>query len=299
MSNPLPVSSRAPRAMSSTRRPPRKAPAPAPDSDHSQANITCANCGQTGHVYRFCNQPVISYGIICFRCPAGEPEYLLVQRKDTFAFVDFMRGKYDLENRVYILSMFRMMTPAEREIIRDNTFEHCWKYLWNNSSRGKRWLEYEESKTRFNTLKHGYLIEGGGQTTAFGISEVMAHCAEVDYEPEWGFPKGRRNINEGDMKTAFREFSEETGIATESLMLLSHKPFEEIFSGSNGVRYKHVYFVARIDDDCVARICLDELRDSKWATFDEASEKFSDTVERVEMFRRAHKFVMDRLSFGV
>lgn len=263
------------------------------------AGITCANCGQTGHVYRFCNQPVISYGIICFRCPAGEPEYLVVQRKDTFSFVDFMRGKYDLENRGYILSMFRMMTPGERALIRDSSFEHCWKYLWNSSSRGKRWVEYEESRGRFNALKEGYLVERGGETTPFGIGDVMRHCENVDYEPEWGFPKGRRNINEPDMKTAFREFSEETGIGTGSLMLLSHKPFDETFVGSNGVRYRHVYFVARVDDECETRLCANELRASRWARFDEAVSKFTSTVERVEMFRRTHKFVLDRLSFGV
>lgn len=264
------------------------------------SNVTCANCGQTGHIYRLCNQPVISYGIICFRSPGGVPEYLIVQRKDTFSFVDFMRGKYDLDNRGYILKMFRMMTPGERALIRDNTFEHCWKYLWNNSNRGKRWVEYEESRTRFNILKEGYLISSvSGETVPFGISDVMAHCAETEYEPEWGFPKGRRNINEGDMKTAFREFSEETGVPTNALMLLSHKPFDETFSGSNGIRYRHVYFVARVEDDCVTRLCANELRDSRWAGFEEACQKFSDTVERVEMFRRAHKFVMERLSFGV
>lgn len=265
----------------------------------SSANITCANCGETGHIYRFCNQPVISYGIICFRCPRGVPEYLVVQRKDTFSFVDFMRGKYDLENRTYILSMFRMMTPDERALIRDNDFEHCWKYLWNNSSRGKRWSEYEESRSRFNTLKSGYYIKNEESTSFFGVGDIMSHCENVPYEPEWGFPKGRRNINEPDMKTAFREFSEETGISTESIMLLSHKPFDETFSGSNGVRYKHVYFVARIEDDCMTRLCTNELRDCKWVTFDEAVAKFSDTVERVEMFRRTNKFVMERLSFGV
>eukprot|EP00873_Tetraselmis_striata_P026956 jgi/Tetstr1/447220/TSEL_034657.t1 len=209
-----------------------------------------------------------------------------------------MRGKYGLENRKYILSMFRMMTPDERALIRDNDFEHCWKYLWNNASRGKRWSEYEESRGRFNAIKAGYYIQNGETTSFFGIRDIMRHCENVPYEPEWGFPKGRRNVNEPDMRTAFREFSEETGISTESIMLLSHKPFDETFSGSNGVRYKHVYFVARIEDECVTRLCANELRDSRWVTFDEAVAKFADTVERVEMFRRTHSFVMGRLSFG-
>jgi ADP-ribose pyrophosphatase YjhB (NUDIX family) len=242
---------------------------------------------------------VISYGIICFRCPAGIPEYLVVLRKDTFSFVDFMRGKYSLENRRYILAMFRMMTPAEREIIRDNDFEFCWRYLWNNANCGKRWAEYEESRARFRTLKSGYYLRNDESMYFVGFDDIMCHCENVPYEPEWGFPKGRRNINEPDMRTAFREFSEEAAIPTDSIMLLSHKPFDETFSGSNGVRYKHVYFVARIEDDCVTRLCANELRDSRWATFEEAVVKFSDTVERVEMLRRTHKFVMDRLSFGV
>jgi 8-oxo-dGTP pyrophosphatase MutT (NUDIX family) len=36
-------------------------------------------------------------------------------------------------------------------------------------------------------------------------------------EPEWGFPKGRRNYNEKDIDCALREFSEETGYSKYSL----------------------------------------------------------------------------------
>ena len=39
-------------------------------------------------------------------------------------------------------------------------------------------------------------------------------------EPEWGFPKGRRNFNETDLNCALREFNEETGINMKSIKLL-------------------------------------------------------------------------------
>ena len=33
-------------------------------------------------------------------------------------------------------------------------------------------------------------------------------------EPEWGFPKGRRNYQEKDYDCAMREFTEETGLSS-------------------------------------------------------------------------------------
>ena len=59
-------------------------------------------------------------------------------------------------------------------------------------------------------------------------------------EPEWGFPKGRRNYKEKDLECALREFEEETGIQKSSLTIIKNlNPFEEIFTGSNLKSYKH------------------------------------------------------------
>lgn len=41
------------------------------------------------------------------------PMYLMVQRKDSVAYVEFIRGKYDLSNKTYIEKMFRNMTLEE------------------------------------------------------------------------------------------------------------------------------------------------------------------------------------------
>ena len=64
-------------------------------------------------------------------------------------------------------------------------------------------------------------------------------------EPEWGFPKGRRNYQEKDMDCAIREFSEETGYDASKLVVMQNIiPYEEIFMGSNVKTYKHKYYVA-------------------------------------------------------
>ena len=44
----------------------------------------------------------------------NEIKYLMIQRKDTLGFVEFMRGKYNLENIDYIYKIFKIMTKEER-----------------------------------------------------------------------------------------------------------------------------------------------------------------------------------------
>jgi len=63
-------------------------------------------------------------------------------------------------------------------------------------------------------------------------------------EPEWGFPKGRRNLLEKDYECALREFSEETGYSAHVLKNIRNiVPFDEIFIGSNYKSYRHKYYV--------------------------------------------------------
>ena len=58
----------------------------------------CNNCGKNGHVFHQCKQPITSIGIIAFRYKNNKREYLMIRRKDSLGFVDFMRGKYPLNN---------------------------------------------------------------------------------------------------------------------------------------------------------------------------------------------------------
>ena len=68
-------------------------------------------------------------------------------------------------------------------------------------------------------------------------------------EPEWGFPKGRRNYHEKDISCALREFEEETGYKRTDLSIMQNiQPVEEIFTGSNYKSYKHKYFIAYMSE---------------------------------------------------
>ena len=53
----------------------------------------CTNCGLHGHIFRNCQAPVTSYGIIVFKNSENGLQYLMIRRKDTFGYIDFIRSK--------------------------------------------------------------------------------------------------------------------------------------------------------------------------------------------------------------
>lgn len=277
-----------------------------------KAMIMCANCGGYGHLYKSCNHPVISYGIICYNLFFDEasqsyvPKFLMVQRKDSLSYVEFIRGKYSPENRTYIMRLFANMTEDERSRLRANDFETLWRNMWcktNDDETNKNFTkEYSESAEKFNLLKSGYLLKTeNNELVEFSLDYLLNNTPVTYRETEWGFPKGRRNINEDDVSCALREFREEAGVHLKSIRLLSDvKPLEEVFSGSNKVRYKHVYYVARYVGETFERQAYQcrEIKDAKWFTFEEMLERIRPyNVERRELAKRAYAAIMKRMTF--
>ena len=79
--------------------------------------IYCNNCGRVGHLFSHCKLPITSIGIIVFRKIEGQIEYLMIRRKETLGFIDFIRGKYSLNDKEYILNMIQQMTQYEKNIL--------------------------------------------------------------------------------------------------------------------------------------------------------------------------------------
>ena len=52
----------------------------------------CNNCGKSGHLYHQCKIPITSIGVIAYRKIENETQFLLIRRKDTLGFIDFIRG---------------------------------------------------------------------------------------------------------------------------------------------------------------------------------------------------------------
>jgi len=212
-------------------------------------NTNCNNCGKSGHIFSNCKMPITSYGVIAFRKPKneGDIQYLMICRKDTLGYIDFMRGKYSINNKEYIMNMMKQMTNNEKQQLLSKDFEELWKDIWGSGFYNNRYkLEESISNDKFNALIAGVTVENDSYSLKSIIDESQKYGQWT--EPEWGFPKGRRNTNETDYECAIREFSEETGFSKNIIKPVHNViPFEEIFTGSNYFSYKHKYFLVNIE----------------------------------------------------
>jgi 8-oxo-dGTP pyrophosphatase MutT (NUDIX family) len=243
----------------------------------------CNNCGRNGHSFHQCKSPIISYGIIAFRknlTKNNTREYLLIRRKDTLGFVDFMRGKYSIYNKEYILNMIKQMTNDEKLRLINDPFSKLWGDLWgiqygigetssNIKTTDPYKAEEQSSRNKFESLKSGIYTK----TECYTLEELIKMTEESWTDAEWGFPKGRRNYQERDYDCAVREFCEETGYSLDKLILLKNvQPFEEIFTGSNYKSYKHKYYVTYMNysDTLTTRhLQACEVSESAWMSFDQ------------------------------
>jgi 8-oxo-dGTP pyrophosphatase MutT (NUDIX family) len=264
--------------------------------------IICTNCGGAGHISKRCNFPLISYGVICYRYNNNRLEYIMVQRKDSLCYVEFIRGKYDFTNISYITMLMSNMTDTERRNILTFEFDYLWKTLWQTDDNTGFMREYNEACNKFNMLKHGIYIRNNNVLSICNLLNLIENTNSLLTEQEWGFPKGRRNINESDIDCALREFEEETGINKKHIRIKRLKPVEEIFSGSNNVRYKHIYYITNIDTQITKRYHynpynkqqITEIKDMKWFTCEEVLSHINNTnIERKEMFKRVDKLLQN------
>lgn len=207
----------------------------------------CNNCGDKGHVFRSCPDPVISCGILFLRGiyePLHLPvdptsiSVLMVRRKDSMSYMEFIRGKYDSRDIEYVKRQIANMTIQEQKLISTETFETLWTKLWG-TNREIDSPEYQIAEDKFNSVD---------------IKKIISEVPSKFNEPEWGFPKGRRMKGETDIQCAIREYFEETNIPQEAYTIREDLMFSETFTGTNNVRYKHIYFVALLKDSKVINL---------------------------------------------
>ena len=230
----------------------------------------CNNCGKIGHLFHQCKSPIVSYGVIAFRNgPRSNREYLMIRRKDTLGFIDFIRGKYSVYNKEYVLNMIRQMTNREKSRLKTDSFSTLWKDLWGEttdfSSNTEQYRSEEiNSRNKFELLRGGVYTK----TDSYNLENLIDFTPPIWIDPEWGFPKGRRNYQEKEYDCSVREFCEETGYKPEQLTLIKNlQPVEEIFMGSNYKSYKHKYYVMamKYEDTLLPRnVQTCEVSDSCW-----------------------------------
>lgn len=212
-------------------------------------NNICNNCSKHGHQFHQCKLPITSYGMIVFRSSQVGIQYLMIRRRNSFGYIDFMRGKYIPNNLEHLEVLFNEMSVEERKQIKHSDFDTLWKNMWDipdlqNQYKGEEYV----SQKKFDSLKNGLPIGENGEIVT--LNDIIDNSTAKWPETEWEFPKGRRNFQEKDLDCALREFEEETGCPKKDIKVIENLlPFEEMFLGSNHKAYKHKYFLGYTENN--------------------------------------------------
>lgn len=209
----------------------------------------CNNCGKQGHSFHHCKLPITSYGVILFTFHEEELKFLMIRRKDTFGYIDFIRGKYSPYNIEQLQNTVDEMSIIEKDRIKNQPFDSLWKQMWGGTGGNQFKGEEAISSKKFDAITKGLVIN----SKTYRLSDILENSKTNWEETEWEFPKGRRNAQEKDIDCALREFEEETGYAKDSIHIVENvMPFEEIYIGSNYRSYKHKYFLAYMSSPIMA-----------------------------------------------
>ena len=227
----------------------------------------CSNCGKPGHFFRECHEPITSLGIVAFRRSGENPtQFLLVRRRVSIGFIEIMRGKYENRDPKGIQALIDQATVAERDQLATRSFADLWRDLWNGTASRRYMAEYEHAKAKFEVLR-----------SRGALAAAIAASTTAWTEPEWGFPKGRRSSSETEIACALRETYEEAGVASKDLRIVDRVPLLEEYTGSNGIEYRHRYWLAEAPATLEVRMDprnLDQVReisDVRWCTLEEGT----------------------------
>lgn len=297
--------------------------------------LYCSNCGNNGHGFKSCLLPITSYGIININITDIDKEkvldlgeklcnlkklrgievmnqtevekftkfkdnvkFLLIRRKHTLGFMEFVRGHYKIDNIEGIIYLFKQMVRKEIDKIATKDFDTIWTYAWsgNGNKNKNREIEYKTSKSKFDKLIEGF-------EEILNLDFYVNNVKPKWNTPEWGFPKGRRNYGETDYECAIREFEEESTVDKNSINILkNYSPLEENFTGTNGVFYKHIYYLSlsntdnNVNMEINNNILSNEIGDIGYFSFYETLEKIRPYhTERVRLITELYINIMTQI----
>jgi 8-oxo-dGTP pyrophosphatase MutT (NUDIX family) len=180
-----------------------------------------------------------SVGVIVCRhnAASGRPEALLIRKRYTYAFAEFVHGRYARGygswGRRTVSALLDEMTKEELLDVLSLNFGQMWYRVWLTHENR---IHYNKKYARFQTT---FMRDDGGE----GLRRLVM-AARGAGSLQWEAPKGRRlNEREADIACAIREMREETGIEKNDYRFIPGAQ-RRVNYVSCGTRYICVYYVA-------------------------------------------------------
>jgi 8-oxo-dGTP pyrophosphatase MutT (NUDIX family) len=239
-----------------------------------------------------------SYGLACCKFINGILHILMVKKKYTYAFFEFVFCKYPRFDRARLEKLFDNMTYQEKTDILEMDFDKLWRKIVINipddpkllskkikikRPLGKKNIELQEEEEKqdislkerdygiYLTKKQRFLnlIEDNGRR----LRELVHHSKSAD--PIWDIPKGRPENDEKPLDTAIREFSEEaSGNIEQYKILIDIQPIKVNYVNADCL-YRNEYFIAVANDNWIPQCqynCYEnnrEVEEIRWISRDE------------------------------
>lgn len=233
-----------------------------------------------------------SYGIICFKKTDAGNQILLIKKTNTYAFVDFIIGRY--RNNDDIIDLFNKMTYCEKRDILYLKFNMLWYKIFNiNPEQAYQKEDSNLSEFYFrrkSEFERAFLRDGGARLRRFAENSK-------NVETIWEIPKGRAVRGETSIDAAIREFGEESGVADYKLDL-HMKPFIECYIDNRTI-YKNVYYYAEVTEQTkrdIFRAANHEVIYVDW--FDMNRIKYNMLPRDIEKFRRIFTNIKKRANYN-
>jgi 8-oxo-dGTP pyrophosphatase MutT (NUDIX family) len=287
--------------------------------------LFCFNCNKFGHTNKECTSPVVSIGMILIYVDniikdkifnnikninfindinefnykrinnikkinfyKDKIKFLIIEKKHSLNYIEFLRGKYEKNDKQKLIKMFKLMSNNEIEMVKSKSFLELWNNLWKKTAKKKIYQkEFNDSKQKFEYLVKNNILD-----------ELLTIKSQYN-TPEWELPKGRKNINEKNIECAIREINEETNIDSNLYHILNiTDSFQDIFFGTNNILYKHIYYLSIFNNN-INLVLTDfksnkEVNSIKLVTIDELKNYIRNyNTSKIELLNNIFLFLMN------
>jgi len=93
----------------------------------------------------------------------------MIRRKDTFGYIDFIRGKYSPYNIEHVQNIINEMSIEEKTRITNSTFDTLWKLMWGDILNSQYRNEEILSCKKYDIIKNGIISNNTNITLDYFI----------------------------------------------------------------------------------------------------------------------------------
>lgn len=224
-----------------------------------------------------------SFGIVLFTVVENTILYLLVQKRDSYEYMDLLMGTWKTNDDV--VHLVNGMSKKEKKRLINNDFDTLWNDLFATQN-SYICREYERARDKYHSI--------------INLTEIIENC-NTSITLQWGFPKGRKEAGETTLECAKREFVEETGYSINIVNIVNTKTFSEFYTGNNKKSYCTHYFIGSSETqhdivyldnhtDLRKKMISSEIGDMKWCELNIACNLLSNTrsalLKKIDLYIR-------------